>query len=85
VWSIDDDILALYLHRYGTEHLGRSLAELAEERGIPLGSLRMRIANFKALDGAGGLGRWAEQSREIHEWWGSLSEPELRVLVLASP
>jgi hypothetical protein len=83
-WTVRDDLVALYLHRFGTRHLGRTLGEIADERGIPLASLRMRMGNFKALDGSGGLSRWAQQSQKIHTRYGNLAEPDLRAVAFPS-
>jgi hypothetical protein len=42
----------------------------------------MRQSNFAHLDGRWGLAHVAEQSREIHQRYGKMTEPELRPLVL---
>lgn len=79
-WSVRDDLAALYVHKYGYRRVAPSLAKLADSLGIKIGSFRMRVGNFKALDGPGGLGNAAQQSRDVHKRYGQLSEPELRAL-----
>lgn len=80
-WSETDDIAALYVYRFGVERLGTSVTELARSRGIKPGSLRMRIKNFQAIDGTGGLENWADQSERIFQRYGQLSEEALRRLL----
>jgi hypothetical protein len=44
----------------------------------------MRIKNFQALDGQGGLTNWADQSEQIFNRYRSADEPTLRRLVETS-
>jgi hypothetical protein len=81
---VRDDLAALYVHKYGHRAIARSLEELADSRGIKPGSFRMRVGNFKALDGRGGLGNAAKQSEAVYQQYGNLSEPELRALAFPS-
>lgn len=80
-WSEADDIAALYVYRFGVERLGASVTDLARSRGIKPGSFRMRIKNFQAIDGKGGLENWAHQSERIFQRYGTLSEDALRQLI----
>lgn len=80
-WSERDDIAALYAYRFGTERLGMSTTDLARLLGIKPGSFRMRIKNFQALDGKGGLSNWADQSERIFERYRDASETTLHSLV----
>ena len=80
-WTEADDIAALYVYRFGTERIGMSATGLARSRGIKAGSFRMRVKNFQALDGKGGLQNWAHQSERIFERYRSVSEETLRRLV----
>jgi hypothetical protein len=79
-WTVNDDSAALYVHKYGHARIAASVAEVADLLGIKAGSFRMRVGNFKALAGDGGLGNFARQSREVYERYGSLAEPELRAI-----
>ena len=74
--------MAFYLQRYGSEHLPYTLSEIARRLGIEDGTLRMRIGNFKALAGDGGLQNWAQQSERVFRSNRDLNEPELRERVL---
>jgi len=77
-WSEADDLIAFYLYRFGTERLPFDMPTIAERRGIKLGSMRMRISNFKAYAGAGRLGNIARQSVRVFERNKNTPEPELR-------
>lgn len=77
-WSEADDMSALYVYRFGAERLGTTTTGLAHSRGIKPGSFRMRVRNFQALDGKGGLENWAHQSEGVFERYRSLDEESLR-------
>jgi hypothetical protein len=77
-WTESDDLATLYVYKFGTENLPYSMDDVAARRGIKAGSFRMRIANFQALDGKGGLDNYARQSKDIYDHYQNLSEPELR-------
>jgi hypothetical protein len=77
-WSEFDDIIALYLYKFGTDKIPYEVEKLALIKDIPLGSLKMRILNFQAIDTGKGLSNYANQSRRIYEKYNNYSEPELR-------
>ncbi len=52
-------------------------------RGIEPGSFRMRVGNFKALAGKGGLANAAKQSERIFKRYGNLEKGQLRALLSA--
>jgi hypothetical protein len=79
-WTEQDDIVALYLYKFGDEGRTSNLATVGERRGMGAGSLRMRVGNFRAIAGGGRLDHAALQSRSIYERYAHLSEPELRKL-----
>lgn len=83
-WTESDDLAALYVSKFGVEHLHYStddpIEEIAKSKEIKPGSFRMRIQNFRALDGKKGLENYAKQSKDIFERYRNLSEPELRRL-----
>jgi hypothetical protein len=79
-WSVRDDLAALYVHKFGYQRVVGSIAEIASFVGIELGSFKMRVSNFAALDGGGGLSNASRQSRDIYGRYARLSEPELRRL-----
>jgi hypothetical protein len=80
-WSEADDVAALYVYLFGAERLDTTVAELARSRGIKPGSFRMRVKNFQALDGKGGLENWADQSEQIFHRYCNMDEESLRRLV----
>jgi hypothetical protein len=77
-WSEDDDLVAFYLYRFGTERLSFDISTIAERRGIKPGSMDMRIRNFAAYAGKGGLVKIARQSVQVFERYRNTPEPELR-------
>jgi hypothetical protein len=81
-WTEGDDLVALYLSRHGYRFLPLMQAGVAKLLGMPEGSLVMRQSNFAYLDGRDGLDHAAEQSREVRQRYGKMTEPELRPLVL---
>jgi hypothetical protein len=78
-WSEGDDLVALALSR---GCLSLSVGEIAKRRGIPEGSLRMRIGNYNYLQRGEGLSHVAGQSRRIYEDHRPSSNDELRRLAL---
>jgi len=79
-WTESDDIAALYVYKFGGEHLPYTIEEIAKKKGIKIGSFKMRIQNFGALDDKGGLNNYAKQSKAVYERYNTLSEAELRRL-----
>ncbi|HKG60822.1 MAG TPA: hypothetical protein VKB05_13765 [Pyrinomonadaceae bacterium] len=79
-WTEKDDIVALYFYKFGDLGRTSSLAIVGEGRGMGAGSLRMRVANFRAIAGGGRLDHAALQSRAIYRRYANLSESELRKL-----
>ena len=80
-WTESDDLAALYVYKFGVGNLPYSQEEIAVRRGIKPGSFAMRIQNFQALDGKGGLDNFARQSKDIYERYQHLSEADLRRIV----
>lgn len=83
-WTETGDLGAFYVYRFGHQALGRTRGAVARALDLDPGSVRMRIQNFQAIDGSGGLGHFAKQSVRIYERHRTASEPELRALVLAA-
>jgi hypothetical protein len=77
-WTENDDIVALYLYLYGTKAIQMNMENVAQVKGIPLGSLKMRISNIKAIDTGSGLGNFAKQTLQVYKKFGKYPELELR-------
>lgn len=86
-WTRNDDILAYYLYRIGKEFVTSSETKkiyvamknrIAEIQKIKVGSLNMRIQNFQALDGNGGLNNWAKISAIIYNEFRAKSLSEIQ-------
>lgn len=83
-WTETDDLGAFYVYRFGHQALGRTRGAVTRALGLDPGSFRMRIQNFQAIDGSGGLAHFGKQSVRIYERYRTATEPELRALVLAA-
>jgi hypothetical protein len=81
-WTEEDDIVTLYLYRYGDREIPFTLEDISRILGMGIDSLRMRIANFKAIDGKGGLGHFGGQSLRIYRKYCDTSKDELKSLVV---
>jgi hypothetical protein len=81
-WNEDDDLVALYLARYGTDGLPTTQAEIAKTLGMSEASLIMRQRNFGDLEGVHGLSHVAQQSFRIFERHKNTPKADMRTLVL---
>lgn len=79
-WRWEDDVVALYLFRAGTSE--KTLAEVDRRLGITPEAMRMRIANFKALAGGGGLENASRQSRAVFDKHKGTPDAELRQMAV---
>lgn len=77
-WSEGDDLAAFFVFRYGTTALPYSIETIAEHRGIGTDSFRMRVRNFKAAAGEGGLKNYSRQTADIYRRFGRAPMEELR-------
>jgi len=82
-WTERDDMAALYVYRFGVEGTPYSIISMAESLGIGHKSFKMRLRNYLAIEGKGGLENYARQSRAIYERHGT--SPALLLRDLAFP
>jgi len=81
-WTEEDDVVTLYLYRYGDGEIPFTLEDISRILGMGIDSLRMRIANFKAIDGKGGLKHFGRQSLKIYRNHHDTPKDKLKSLVL---
>lgn len=81
-WTKPDDIVILYLYKFGDNGLPYSTKKISKILGIKLSSLKMRIGNFKAVDGKPGLDNFAALTERVYEEYKGWDEENLRHLVL---
>jgi hypothetical protein len=81
-WNTHDDLTAFYVCKFGPDGIASSKREVADRLGIPAGSFNMRVGNFKALLGLGGLDNYAQQSAAVYNANKDKSEADLRESVL---
>ena len=79
-WTIEDDFMILFIHKFGIESSPLDKEGIAKEIGVSLGSVSYRIGNFKAIDGIGKATHFAKLSFEVHKKYSSLSKQELKRL-----
>lgn len=48
-WTIDDDVVTLYLYMYGDSKIVFSIKEIGEKLGMEVNNLRARIGNSMQL------------------------------------
>lgn len=83
-WTTDDDLLALYVYRFGDTQLPIKKRDLPARLGMNDAAFPMRIANFRALDTGSGLANASRQTRDVFDEHRDTPEPALRRLALAA-
>ena len=66
-WTKEDDIVAYYLYRAGADSFVLGTKEISRALGMTESSLKMRIANFMAIDTGHGLKNAAIASKELYD------------------
>ena len=79
-WSDDDNLIAYCLYRLGNKEptFGIAPTELGQILGMGYNSLSIKVANFKAIDGAGGMEGYSKQAELIEKRYRDMSNSELR-------
>ena len=80
-WTEDDTVIAYYLYRFRDGDLSVNKKELSDILGMTLASLSMKISNFKAVDGQGGLDGYTTKDVRIYKQFHLL--PDSRVKIAA--
>ena len=71
VWSKEDNIVALYYYRFGTQFLELTEREIAKQIGTTVASLKMQSKNFEMLDtGVSGLSDFSDTQEEVWNEYG---------------
>ena len=81
-WIPVDDIVVYYLHKFEGRGITFSVDRIGEMLEMGGNSLRMRIRNFEALDGAGHLDHWAMISEAVYHQYSDVAEQDHRAEVL---
>ncbi len=79
-WIERDDIIVLYITKYGYKNISYSKSDIAKMIDISEGSLSYRIGNFKAIQGIGNATNYAKLSKIIFDKYDKLSEAKLKNL-----
>src|SRR5205809_6202857 len=80
-WTVRDDLVAVYIYKYGPTNLGMSIEEIAQKLGMSTASMKMRIQNIKGADVGTGLTHIAKQTRSVLSRFDGWSEAKLRAKV----
>ncbi len=79
-WIEKDDIIVLYITKYGYKNISYSKSDIAKMIDISEGSLSYRIGNFKAIQGIGNATNYAKLSKIVFDKYDKLPEVELKNL-----
>ncbi|MGF1689706.1 winged helix-turn-helix domain-containing protein [Photobacterium kagoshimensis] len=82
-WVEKDDLMILFLKKFGVENSPLSKQEIADKIGVSLGSVSYRVGNFKAIDGIGSATNFARLSLQVHKQYSNLSMQELKAIAFA--
>lgn len=77
-WIEKDDILVLYIYKFGFETIPFNKQYLANRIGVSLGSLNYRIGNFKAIEGRGKATHFSKLSLKVYNTYSHYNEEALR-------
>ena len=77
-WTKEDDLMILFVHKFGIESSPLTMEQIADKIGVSLGSVRWRIGNFKAIDGIGNAAHFARLSQETHKKYFRFNMAELK-------
>lgn len=80
-WTLNDDIIALYLYKYGNKSIKYTYKQIAEIIGTSVGSLQMRKKQYKYLDGKGGLYNTSINMKKIYNKFKNISFYEYKAIV----
>lgn len=72
-WTREDNIVALYYYRFGTQHLGVDEKEIVSIIGTTVASLKMQSKNFEMLEtGRSGLSDYSKTQLDVYNDFGKV-------------
>ena len=77
-WQYNDDVLVLYLHLYGDDAPITRKKVAAHIGFTDVGSVRMRIQNFQAVDGQDGLCNYARLTKRVYDEYRNINREQHR-------
>jgi hypothetical protein len=82
-WSLEDNLVAFYLYKFGTKNLSYSEDLILDLLGISKGSMKMAKQNFLSLDGKnhGALKNASKMGKEVFEKYNSMDSEEISLEV----
>lgn len=82
-WTIKDDIIALYLYKYGNKSTKCTYKQIAAFIGTSVGSLQMRKKQYKYLDGKGGLYNTSIDMKKVYNKFKNIDFEKHKEIVLS--
>ena len=79
-WTEEDDLIGYYLYRFGDKKLSVTKEELADTLGMGWASMAFKIANFKSLDGKGGMANATPKSRTVYDRYKNMPDSEFEII-----
>ena len=79
-WVENDDLMILFVHKYGVENSPLSKQQIADVIGVSLGSVSYRLGNFIAIEGEGAATHFAQLSFDVYQQYSVLPMQQLREL-----
>ena len=79
-WLENDDLMILFVHKYGIENSPLSKQQIADAIGVSLGSVSYRLGNFRAIEGEGAATHFAQLSSDVYQKYSALPMQQLREL-----
>ena len=84
IWTEKDDLMILFVHKFGIEGGSLTKQQIADKIGVSVGSVNYRIGNFKAINGVGKATHFAKLSQEVHEKYANFTKAELKKLAFSA-
>jgi hypothetical protein len=76
-WSDDDNLIAYHVFRFGKRDLPTDFEEIGTILGMGSNSFSLKVANFKAIAGEGGMEGYSHQAVRIYEKYSRLPDDEV--------
>ncbi len=78
-WTVDDDLIAYHVFRFGPRDIDNNVQEIGVILGMGFNSFNLKLANFKAIAGQGGMENYTRQSLQVYEKHSKMPDGEARL------
>lgn len=80
-WTKEDDIIALYLYKYGNKEINNTYDNISKKLGMSKGSLSMKRKVYKHLDNKPGLCDGSKQITKVFELYKRIDRKMYKEIV----